>query len=36
MVRSASTTQRIQGNTTWQSEYNENDADFVQMSNDST
>lgn len=34
MVRSASTTQRIQGNTTWQSEYNENDADFVQMSNE--
>ncbi len=34
MVRSASTTQRIQSNTTWQNEYNENDADFVQMRNE--
>lgn len=34
MVRSASTTQRIQSKTTWQNEYNENDADFVQMRNE--
>ena len=32
--RAASTTQRIQGNTTWKQEYNENDQDFLQMQNE--
>ena len=30
----ASTTQRIQGNTTWKQEYDENDQDFLQMQNE--
>ena len=32
--RAASTTQRIQGNTTWKQEYDENDQDFLQMQNE--
>ena len=32
--RAASTTQRIQGNTTWKQEYAENDQDFLQMQNE--
>lgn len=32
--RASSTTQRIQGNTTWKQEYDENDQDFLQMQNE--
>ena len=32
--RTATTTQRIQGNTVWQKEYDENDQDFIQIQNE--
>lgn len=32
--RTATTTQRIQGNTIWQKEYDENDQDFIQIQNE--
>ena len=32
--RAATTSQRVQGNTTWEKEYDENDQDFIQMQNE--
>ena len=32
--RAATTSQRVQGNTTWEKEYDENDQDFTQMQNE--
>ena len=32
--RAATTSQRVQGNTTWKKEYDENDQDFTQMQNE--
>ena len=32
--RAATTSQRVQGNTTWKKEYDENDQDFIQMQNE--
>ena len=32
--RAAATTQRVQGNTAWQKEYDENDQDFIQIQNE--